>query len=129
MEALAVMVLILHLAWILWAITGVLWTKGRPWWTAFHVGSLIWGIIVEIGPWPCPLTLAEQHFEVGAGIHTWTGGFLVHYLEATIYPDLPAWVVTACGVAVCVFNLGIYAWRLLRLWQHRLQVNGRPQAP
>ena len=117
MEALAVAVLSLHLAWIVWAITGALWTRGRPWLTAFHVLSLIWGIIVEVGPWPCPLTLAEQWLEARAGMHTWTGGFLLHSLDAAIYPDLPAWLVTGFGVAVCVFNLGIYArryWKALR---------------
>jgi Protein of Unknown function (DUF2784) len=117
MEALAVAVLLLHLAWIIWAIAGALWTRGRPCWTAFHVISLIWGIIVEIGPWPCPLTLAEQWLETRAGMHTWrAGGFLVHYLQATIYPDLPAWLVTGFGIAVCVFNLSIYAQRF---WKAR----------
>jgi Protein of Unknown function (DUF2784) len=114
MEALAAIVLILHLAWILWAIVGALWTRGRPWLTVFHVLSLIWGIVVEVGPWPCPLTLAEQWLEAKARMNTWTGGFLVHYLEATIYPDLPAWLVTGFGAAVCVFNLGIYARRFLK---------------
>ena len=119
MEALAVAALVLHLAWILWAIAGALWTRVRPWLTAFHVLSLIWGIIVEVGPWPCPLTLAEQWLEMRAGMHTWAaGGFLVHYLEAIIYPDLPAWVVTGFGVAVCVFNLGIYARRLWQAGRH-----------
>jgi hypothetical protein len=117
MEALAAMVLFVHLVWIFWAIAGALWTRGRPWWTAFHVLSLIWGIIVETGPWPCPLTLLEQRLEARAGMHTWVGGFLVHYLDATIYPNLPDWLITAFGVAVCAFNLGIYArrlWKVLR---------------
>jgi hypothetical protein len=111
MEALAVAVLCLHLAWILWAVGGALWTRGRPRLTAFHVLSLIWGIIVELAPWPCPLTLTEQWLEARAEMHTWTGGFLVHYLEATIYPNLPAWLITGFGVAICAFNLGIYARR------------------
>lgn len=110
-EALAVAVLCLHLAWILWAIAGALWTRGRPLLTAFHVLSLIWGMVVEVGPWPCPLTLAEQWLEGRAGMHTWTGGFVAHYLEAVIYPDLPAWLLTAFGLSVCVFNLGIYTRR------------------
>src|SRR5262249_48729258 len=89
-------------------------TRGHGLLTAFHVLSLIWGIIVEVGAWPCPLTLAEQWFEARAGMQPtpeWTGGFLVHYLEAAIYPDLPAWLITGFGDAVCVFNLGIYARR------------------
>jgi len=71
MQALAVVVLVLHLAWIFWAIVGAPWTRGRPGLTAFHVISLIWGIIVEVGPWPCPLTLAEQWLEASAGMHSW----------------------------------------------------------
>ncbi len=120
MGALLAAVLVLHLTWILWAIAGALWTRGHPWWTAFHVVSLIWGIIVEVGPWPCPLTLAEQWLEAKAHMHTWTGGFLVHYLEATIYPDLPTWVITGFGVSVCVLNLGIYA---RRFWKARRSGN------
>lgn len=119
METLAVLVLCLHLAWILWAIAGALWTRGRLWLTAFHVLSLIWGIIVEVGPWPCPLTLAEQWLEAKAGMHTWTGGLIVHYLEAAIYPDLPPWLVAGVGVAICVFNLGIYAGRFWRSQRRR----------
>jgi hypothetical protein len=118
MEVLAAAVLVLHLTWILWAITGALWTRGRVWLTAFHVLSLIWGIIVELAPVPCPLTLTEQWLEARAGMHTWTGGFLVHYLDAAVYPDLPDWLLTGFGVAVCVFNLGIYARRWWK-WRHR----------
>lgn len=114
MEVLVAVVLVLHLIWILWAIFGALATRGRPWLMAFHVLSLIWGMIVEAGPWPCPLTLAEQALETRAGMQTWTGGFLVHWLEIVIYPDLPAWLVTSVGIAVCIFNLGIYARRLWR---------------
>jgi hypothetical protein len=113
MQALAVVVLVLHLAWIFWAIVGAPWTRGRPGLTAFHVISLIWGIIVEVGPWPCPLTLAEQWLEASAGMHSWAGGFLVHYLDAMIYPNLPAGVITGFGVAVCSFNLAIY---MRRFW-------------
>ena len=83
MEALAAAVLVIHLSWILWVIFGALWTRGRPWLAVFHVLSLVWGIIVEVGPWPCPLTLAEQWFEAKASQHTWTGGFLVHCLDST----------------------------------------------
>jgi hypothetical protein len=116
MEALAVAVLCLHLAWIVWAIAGTMWTRGRPWLTAFHMLSLIWGIIVEVGLWPCPLTVAEQRLEARAAMHTWTGGFLVHYLEAAIYPELPGWLVTGFGVSLCTVNLGIYVRRFWKAW-------------
>jgi Protein of Unknown function (DUF2784) len=112
--ALAAVMLTLHLGWILWVIFGAVWTRGRRLLTALHVGSLVWGSVVEIGPWPCPLTLVEQFFETKAGISTYQGGFLVHYLDLVVYPDLPGWLLTAAGVTVCAGNLAIYALRLLR---------------
>jgi hypothetical protein len=114
LQAAAATILVAHLAWILWAIFGALFTRGRPFLTAFHIASLIWGILVEIGPWPCPLTLAEQFFESRAGIQPYQGGFLVHYLDAIVYPNVPESVLVYAGVVVCAFNLLVYAARLMR---------------
>lgn len=117
-QALPPAVVAIHLAWILWVIVGAYWTRGRPWLTAFHVTSLVWGIIVDTCPISCPLTLAEQILESRAGDHVWAGSFLLHYLDAIVYPNLPVSVLVAFGVAVCAFNLGIYAWRLWKVLQH-----------
>ena len=68
MELLATGISILHLVWILLVIFGAFWTRGRPFWTVVHLLSLGWGIIVEAGPWPCPMTLAEQYLPMGAGL-------------------------------------------------------------
>ena len=69
-NAAVVLVLVVHLAWILWVIFGALWTSGRRGLTAFHIASLVWGIIVEVGPWPCPLTMAEDFFQQRAGVES-----------------------------------------------------------
>lgn len=108
----AILILFAHLAWILFVIFGALWTRGRPVWTTLHIMSLLWGIVAELGPWSCPLTLAEIYFELRAGAAAYQGSFLLHYLDALIYPNLPGWAVSLGGTAVCVFNLGIYGWRL-----------------
>ena len=123
-STLAAAVLALHLAWILWVILGAFWTKGRPWLTAFHIASLLWGLVVEVGPWPCPLTLAEDFFENKAGIRTYSGSFLVHYLDRLVYPDIPATLLILCGVAVCILNLAVYARRIWarRAWMQRRRV-------
>lgn len=110
MAVVAVLILMVHLAWLALVIFGAIWTRGRPAWSAFHILALLWGIVVELGPWPCPLTLAEEYFEGAAGT-AYPGGFLLHYLDAIVYPDLPGWVVATAGVTVCVLNLGIYCWR------------------
>ena len=112
MTAIAILVLLVHLAWIVLVIFGALWTRGRPVWSVLHILALLWGIAVEAGPWPCPLTLAEQFFETRAGLAVYQGSFLLHTLDAIVYPNLPGWAVTLAGVAVCAFNLGIYLSRL-----------------
>lgn len=112
MRSAAEIVLAIHLCWILWVIFGAFWTRGRVFLTAFHLLSLVWGIIVEVSSLPCPLTLAEQWLETKAGINPYQGGFLIHYLDSIVYPDLPEWLLVYVGVAICALNLLIYAWRL-----------------
>jgi hypothetical protein len=53
-----------HLAWILWVPLGALLTRHRPLLGGFHVISLIYGAVIEVGPWSYPLTLAEQWLRV-----------------------------------------------------------------
>jgi hypothetical protein len=118
-QILAPLVVAIHLLWILWVITGVRWTRGHPWLTALHVASLVWGIIVEIFPVNCPLTLSEQALEACAGMRPWAGSFLLHYLDAIVYPDLPVSLLIALGVIVCGSNLLIYAWRLFQFLSRR----------
>ena len=113
-----VLVLALHLAWILWVIFGAFWTSGRRWLTAFHIGSLLWGIMVEIGPWPCPLTMAEDFFRRRAGLAPYRVSFLLHYINSLVYPNVSGRLLTVCGVAVCAANLAIYAGRAFR-WSRR----------
>jgi hypothetical protein len=111
MALVAVLILVVHLVWLALVIFGALWTRGRPVWGVLHILALLWGIVVEVGPWPCPLTLAEQYFEARIGSTSYQGSFLLHYLDAIAYPNLPSSAVTSAGVAICAFNLGIYCWR------------------
>ncbi|MFZ0662728.1 MAG: DUF2784 domain-containing protein [Acidobacteriaceae bacterium] len=111
MKFLAIAILSIHLLWIVAVIFGAAFTRGRPVWTGLHIVSLIWGIIVEVAPIPCPLTLSEQYFELRAGMAAYHGSFLMHYLDKIIYPNLPWWLVATVGASICALNLGIYLWR------------------
>ena len=121
MARLAGLVLAIHLAWIVWVICGALWTRGRPWLTGFHLASLVWGIIAEVGPWPCPLTMAQQWLEARGGDPSYGGSFVVHSLDAIVYPDISVAVLTGIGVGVCCLNLFIYLVRLVRALRARRQ--------
>src|SRR5437763_10210807 len=56
-----------------------------------------------------PLTQLENWLEARAGVEPYQGGFLLHYLDRLVYPDISPTVLTAAGVFVCALNLALYA--------------------
>ncbi len=114
-RTLAAAVLALHLLWIAWVIGGAVLTRRRRMLAWFHIISLVYSILIEALPWPpCPLTLLEIWLEARAGIIPYHGPFLVHYLDAIVYPDVPVSWLIAGAVVVCGFNLAVYAFRFRR---------------
>jgi hypothetical protein len=105
---LAVLTLLLHGFFILWVIFGALLTRSRPLLRGLHIASLVWGILTELLPWSCPLTLLENWFEAKAGVEPYHGGFLLHYLDKLVYPDISATLLTVVGVLVCTVNILLY---------------------
>lgn len=110
-SALAIFVLLLHAVFILWVVFGALVTRSRPILQWLHIASLVWGILTELLPWPCPLTVLENWLEGKAGVEPYQGGFLLHYLDRLVYPDISATVLTVAGVLVCLLNLALYGRR------------------
>jgi uncharacterized protein DUF2784 len=108
-SALATLVLFVHALFILWVIFGAFLARYRPILRWLHIASLIWGILTELLLWPCPLTFLEDLLEGRAGIEPYQGGFLLHYLDKLVYPDISASVLTAAAVIVCALNLAFYA--------------------
>src|SRR5438270_13049842 len=113
-SGLAACVLFLHMLFILWVVFGALLTVSRPISRWLHIGSLVWGILTELLPWPCPLTMLENWLEAKAGVEPYQGGFLFHYLDSLVYPDMSATVLTVAGVIVCALNLAFYGRQLCR---------------
>jgi hypothetical protein len=58
--------------------------------------------------------VAETWLENRAGIEPARGPFLVHVLDAIVYPDLPESVVVGGAVIVCVVILAVYVRRYRR---------------
>jgi hypothetical protein len=118
-SALAVLVLTLHALFILWVIFGALLTRSRPILRWLHIASLLWGILTELFL-PCPLTLLENWLEAQAGVQPYQGGFLLHYMDKLVYPEISASILTIAGIFVCALNLALYGWQLLK-WLARGQ--------
>lgn len=117
-SALAVFVLALHALFILWVVFGALLTRSRPILRWLHIGSLVWGILTELLPWPCPLTLLENWLEGKSGVEPYQGGFLLHYLDKLVYPDISSTLLTIAGLTICVLNLAFYG---RQIWTGRLR--------
>ena len=124
-SALATAVLFVHALFIVWVVFGALLTRSRPILRWLHIVSLIWGILTELLPWPCPLTLLENWLEQQAGVEPYRGGFLLHYMDKLVYPDISTTVLTVAGVLVCAFNLALYGSQAWRMW--RIRNNGLKQ--
>ncbi len=117
-SVLAIPVLFRHALFILWVVFGALLTRSRPILRWLHVGSLVWGILTELLPWPCPLTLLENWLEGKAGVEPYQGGFLLHSLDKLVYTDISSTILTVAAVIVCALNLAFYG---RQFWIARLQ--------
>jgi Protein of Unknown function (DUF2784) len=123
--ALAGLVLVVHLLFIIWVVGGVLVVRRYRRLKWVHIGSLVYSVFIEVVPWPpCPLTLLEQMLEERAGIVAYHGSFLVYYLDALVYPNVSLTVLVTAVVLFCSANLAYYAhaWRSgKKLRQHPIQ--------
>jgi len=108
------MILLFHLLFIGWIIFGAILTRSRPVLKKLHVASLFWGILIDVLPWTCPLTYLEDWLEECAGVKPYQGGFLHHYLDRLVYPNISPILVTSAGVVVCVANLTFYSTQAYR---------------
>ena len=116
---LATVVLVLHLAFVAWVMFGSLLTRHKPLLGFIHAVSLAWAVIVESGPWSCPLTVAENWLELRSGRAPYQGGFMLHYLDKIVYPEIPPDLLTAVALCVVSLNVVIYAARV----RHRQIMN------
>jgi hypothetical protein len=107
-------VLLLHLGFILFVVSGALlvarWRRLLP----VHLAAAAWGFLVEASGAVCPLTWVELGFRRLAGEAGYEGGFIDHYLLPLIYPaGLTRELQIGLGIAVLAVNALMYAW----LWR------------
>ncbi len=111
------LVLVLHLAFILFALLGGLLVLRRRWILLLHLPAAAWAVLIEFAGWYCPLTPLENHFRELAGQAGYAGGFIEHYLLQIIYPPgltREIQVVLgaiALGVNVVVYGVVVHRWR------------------
>jgi hypothetical protein len=109
-RTLADLVVVLHLAFIVFVVLGGLLAL-RGWWVSlFHLPAAVWGTFIEVTGGICPLTPLENWLRHMAGSAGYPGGFIEHYLLPIVYPaDLTRQVQLVLGLVVLFANLVIYA--------------------
>lgn len=108
-------VLLLHLAFILFALLGALLALRWRWMPVIHLPAAAWGFFVEFTGRVCPLTDWENHFRLLAGQAGYAESFIEHYLLAVIYPDgLTREIQFVLAGIVVIVNVVLYGWLLFR---------------
>lgn len=108
-------VLLIHLAFILFAVLGAALTLWWRWAPVVHLPVAAWALFVELTGRSCPLTRLENFFRIKAGLSGYTESFIEHYLVALIYPaGLTREIQFALAGVLIVVNVAIYGWLLAR---------------
>jgi hypothetical protein len=110
------LVLVAHLAFVLFAVLGgllVLRWKRVVW---VHVPAAAWAAFVELSGRICPLTPLEHSLRVAAGSQAYQGDFIGYYLLPILYPaGLTPLIQIGLGLAIILINIAVY----LTAWHRR----------
>ena len=107
-------VLVLHLGFVLFVVLGALlifrWRRVMY----LHIPAAVWGTVIELAGWPCPLTPLENALRRLGGEEGYASGFIERYVTPILYPgELPRIAHITLGLLVLAINAAIY-WRLFR---------------
>ena len=114
---LANLVLIVHLAFVVFVLCGWLLVWRWRWIAWLHLPAAAWGTTVEFSGWVCPLTLFENWLREQAGETGYQSGSVADYLVPILFPDDPTHDFQhMLGTVVVIIIISMY----VSLW-HRSQ--------
>ncbi|MFC4932916.1 DUF2784 domain-containing protein [Massilia sp. GCM10023247] len=114
------LVLLAHLAFVLFVVFGAALVARWPRLALLHLPAVAWGVFVELTGRACPLTALENGLRLRAGLEGYAESFIEHYLLALLYPGgLTREVQLALAAAVALVNLLLYGWVLVRSRRRR----------
>ena len=121
-QAVADLVVLFHLAFIVFAVLGGALALRWRWMPWVHLPAVLWGALLEFCGWMCPLVPLENWLRHAVGASGYPGGFVEHYVLPILYPAaLTREVQVALGLLMCFVNAAIY----LCLWRYRARDRAR----
>ncbi len=119
-QVLADLVVLIHLAFILFVVFGGLIVLQWPRIAWLHLPCAAWGALIEFAGWICPLTPLEQKLRIAAGENGYAGSFIDHYIVPIVYPaDLTRSDQIWLGLVVIAINALAYSLLLWRRWMRK----------
>jgi len=101
---------LLHLAFIVFVIAGGVLAWRWRWVAWAHVPCALWGAAIELVGWVCPLTPLEVALRRQAGQAGYEGGFIEHYILPIVYPGgLTPAIQIVLGLLLVGLNAFAYA--------------------
>ena len=121
-SALAELVLVLHAAFIVFVLIGGLLALRWRLLPLLHLPCVLWGIMIELYGWICPLTPLENQLREAGGERGYSGGFIDHYLLPIVYPPgLTPGLQALFAAIMAGVNIAVYTL----LWRKRRRATGR----
>jgi hypothetical protein len=115
-RALADLVLFIHFGFIVFVVIGGLLALRWHWAPLLHLPAALWGVVIELSGWACPLTPLENALRRASGASGYSSGFIEHYLASIVYPPGLSYSVQLVLAGLVVFiNLLVY----LFVWRRR----------
>ena len=117
---LADLVLIVHLAFVVFVVWGGLLVLKWRWIAWLHLPAAVWGTVVEFTGWICPLTPLENRLREQGGEASYRSDFIAEHLLPLLYPeDLTRNALLLLGTGVVVLNAAFY-WGLWQMQMRRV---------
>lgn len=121
-------VVVLHLAFVVFACLGGVLVFRFPWIKWLHIPAFLWAGYIEITGGICPLTPLENRLRFLSMEPMYANSFIERYVWNLLYPaELSHGLQITLGVGLIVINLAVYAVVLTRVG--RGQTRQRTVAP
>jgi uncharacterized protein YneF (UPF0154 family) len=109
------LVLIVHLAFVVFVVLGGFLVLRWPRIMWMHLLALAWGAAVEFSGIVCPLTPLEGLLRELGGESAYEGDFIGHYITAFLYPaGLTRELQVLLGFLALLPNVAIYGYWIVR---------------